>query len=161
MKQIKVTTNDGETHVYGLASGEPAPAIRAGRLEFTTPGGRLMTVPLSGLVEYTVETAPKLSKADKLRAELAKAEATLSNRAKFVFETANDTTGPDHPEFVSALQSYGEGTIALADFRMKVERFLERRAATEAKRAAEGPKAKKAAPEKTPKPRSTKKAAKA
>lgn len=161
MKQIKVTTNDGETHTYGLASGEPAPAIRAGRLEFTTPGGRLMTVPLSGLVEYTVETAPKLSKADKLRAELAKAEAELPKYALAIFEAARDGAGPEDSIFSAAIVDYAQAVADITAFRSKVERFLERRAATEAKRAAEGPKAKKAAPEKTPKPRSTKKAAKA
>lgn len=158
MKQIKVTTNDGETHTYGLASGEPAPAIRAGRLEFTTPGGRLMTVPLSGLVEYTVETAPKLSKADKLRAELAKAEAELPKYASDVFDAANDGTDANEIGFMTALADYAQAVADLTAFRSKVERFLERRAATEAKRAAEGPKAK---AEKTRKPKAAKKAAKA
>lgn len=157
MKQITITTTGG-TFTYLLSQGAPAPAIKSGRLEFSAQGIGAMTVQLSTLVEYSVSTAPKLSKADKLQAALAKAEAELPKYALAIFEAARDGAGPEDSIFSAAIVDYAQAVADFTAFRSKVERFLERRFATEASRAAEGPKAK---AEKTRKPKAAKKAAKA
>ena len=155
MKQIKITTTT-DTKTYPLSPGEPAPAIRGGKLVFHSPLMGEVMILLADLVEYSVATAPKLTKAERLSAELAAAEAEMPKFAADVFDAANGGTDANELGFVTALADYAQAVADFRALREKVERFKERRAATEARKASGETKAKKPATEKTPKPKAKK-----
>jgi len=158
MKQLTLTTVTG-TVAYDLASLVPLPAIRAGRLTFCTRAGMEVSVPAADVLEFSVGTAPKQTKSDKLKAAMAESLARLDELRAQVHEHANASTDPEDATFSDALEAYAEAVQEHGEQQTRTLRFLERRAETERKRAAgeTKPRAKKAAPvapvETTPTPK--------
>lgn len=158
MKQLTLTTATG-TVAYDLAPSAPLPAIKAGCLTFLTRAGVEVSVPAADVLEFAVGTAPRMTKADKMRAALLLSAEGLGEIAASVYDEANGVASADDPSFVTALSEYAEALAAHNDLQERTQRFLARRAETERKRAAgeTRPRAKKAAPfapvETTPAPK--------
>ncbi len=158
MKQISITTVNGIVN-YTLANGAPLPSIKAGNLIFHAKTSGLQSIPLAQLVEYEVESVSAGTKSDRLKAALAESLAYLDELRAQVHEHANASTDPEDAAFGGALDAYAEAIAEHNERREKAEKFFERRAETERKRAAgeTRTRAKKAAPvapvETTPTPR--------
>lgn len=147
MKQLTLTTATG-TVVYDLASLVPLPAIKAGCLTFVTRAGMEVSVPAGDVLEFVVGTAPKMTKADKMQAALRAADEHLAELAAEVHEAANASNSPNDAEFRGKLVVYTLAYVDLDLLSARTQRYLERRAETERKRAAgeTKPRAKKSEP---------------
>lgn len=147
MKQLTLTTQTG-TVTYDLASLAPLPAIKAGCLTFRTRAGMEVSVPAADVLEFSIGTAPKMTKSDRLKADLAAIDDELYRRANEVHEAANECALPSDSLFADSLRAYVDACAQAVEKRAKAEKFFERRAETERKRAAgeTKPRAKKAAP---------------
>lgn len=158
MKQLALTTQTG-TVVYNLTSLVPLPAIKAGCLTFTTRAGVEVSVPAGDVLEFAVGTAPKLTKADRMKAELAASLSHLDELRAQVHEHANASTDPEDAAFTAALEAYAEAVQEHGEHQTRTLRYIERRAETERRRASgeTKPRAKKAVPvapvETTPTPK--------
>ena len=134
MKQLTLTTATG-TVVYDLASLVPLPAIKAGHLTFRTRAGMEVSVPAADVLEFAVGTAPRMTKADRLKAAMAESLAHLDELRAQVHEHANASTDPVDATFTDALEAYAEAVQEHGEQQTRTLRYIERRAETERKRA--------------------------
>jgi len=155
MKQLTLTTATG-TVTYDLASLVPLPAIKAGCLTFCTRAGMEVSVPAADVLEFSVGTAPKLTKADRLKQEVAASLSHLDELRAQVHEAANASIAPEDATFTDALEAYAEAVQEHGEQQTRTLRYIERRAETERKRAAGETKPRKARASKaTPAPAET------
>jgi hypothetical protein len=158
MKQLTLTTVTG-TVAYDLASLAPLPAIKAGCLTFKTRAGMEVSVPAADVLEFAVGTAPRLTKADRLKQEVAASLSHLDELRAQVHEAANASIAPEDATFTDALEAYAEAVQEHGEQQTRTLRYIERRAETERKRATSEtkPRTKKSAPaapvETTPTPK--------
>ena len=138
MRQITVTTESGAA-TYPLATGAPAPTIKGGYLVFHTTSG-VQSVPAGTVFDFTVSTAKRQTKEEKLAAQLAGLEAQVRFERLEVFRVARDLIAAlgnaDDAPFSAELDAYVGAVNALAALKVKADRFRERRAETQAKREA-------------------------
>lgn len=135
MKQISIATVNGIVN-YTLANGAPLPSIKAGNLIFHAKTTGLQSIPLAQLVEYEVESVSAGTKSDRLKADLAVIDAEIERRATEVHEAANESALPSDSLFADSLRAYYDACAQSVEKRAKAEKFFERRAETERKRAA-------------------------
>jgi hypothetical protein len=97
-------------------------------------------VPAGDVLEFAVGTAPKRTKADRLKTALSESLSHLDELRAQVHEAANASTAPEDATFTDTLEAYAKAVQEVGEQQGRAQRYIERRAETERRRADGEPK---------------------